>query len=221
MVTGNNLSDVRSTSSAIYNLGLGSTANVVFGGVSVNGNVSANYFIGNGSLLTGISGSVTANYYVITGNNLSDLRSTSSAVYNLGLGTTANVYFGGVSVNGTISGNYLLGKQLDVLSNVVAAATTTLNMTLGNFFDMSQDTNITTFSWTNVPASGNVFKFYLRRTKDATSTARTISWPSGMKWNYGVSPVLSSTASAIDIFTFLTTDGGTTWYGMINGQGFQ
>lgn len=249
MVTGNNLADVRSAASAVYNLGLGTTANVVFGGVSVNGTVSATLFSGSGASLTNLNASnissgtvpvarVSGSYTGITGLGTistgvwngsvvpvqyggSGAASTPSAVYNFGLGTTANVVFGTVSANGNISGNYLIGKQLDVLNSVVAASTTTLDFTYGNFFEMTQDTNISTFTWSNVPASGNVFKFYLKRIKDNTGTARTITWPASVKWAYGVSPVLSSTANSVDIFTFLTLDGGTTYYGMINGQTFQ
>ena len=42
--------------------------------------------------------------------------------------------------------------------------------------------------------------------------AYTVTWPSSVKWAGGTIPSL--TASGIDIITFLTVDGGTTWYGV-------
>jgi hypothetical protein len=41
----------------------------------------------------------------------------------------------------------------------------------------------------------------------------------GVKWSGGTEPTAMSAASAIDIFTFLTIDGGTTWYGFTGGTG--
>jgi hypothetical protein len=47
---------------------------------------------------------------------------------------------------------------------------------------------------------------------------RTITF-TGVKWSGGSDPTVMSGASAIDIFTFLTIDGGTTWYGFTGGTG--
>jgi hypothetical protein len=47
---------------------------------------------------------------------------------------------------------------------------------------------------------------------------RTITF-TGVLWNGGADPTGTSAASAIDIFTFLTINGGTTWYGFPAGLG--
>lgn len=39
-----------------------------------------------------------------------------------------------------------------------------------------------------------------------------------VKWAGASAPTLTSGAGKIDIFTFLTIDGGTTWYGFVGGQ---
>lgn len=41
----------------------------------------------------------------------------------------------------------------------------------------------------------------------------TQTWFNNTKWNYGIIPSLTS--SGTDILTFLTDDGGLTWYGVI------
>ena len=98
-------------------------------GASFNGNVSANFFIGNGSLLSGItggSGLTTANAdlrYVsfnYTGNvsingyiSANTLYGDGSNLRNLPgapTGLVTNNYWGGVSVNGNISANFYIGN---------------------------------------------------------------------------------------------------------------
>lgn len=108
-------------------------------------------------------------------------------------------------------------KQTDV----AAAATTTLDIEDGNVFKLTQNTNITTLNFNNPSPSGNACSFTIIRVKDNSGTARTIAWPAAVKWaNGGVAPVLSSSANAVDIFSFVTIDAGTTWYGFVGGVNF-
>jgi hypothetical protein len=46
--------------------------------------------------------------------------------------------------------------------------------------------------------------------QDATG-GRTITWPSGTKWPGGVAPPATTAANAIDIWSVMTYDGGSTW----------
>jgi len=41
----------------------------------------------------------------------------------------------------------------------------------------------------------------------------------GVLWPGGADPTAMSAASAVDIFTFFTINGGTTWYGFTSGTG--
>lgn len=67
----------------------------------------------------------------------------------------------------------------------------------------------TTFTITNVP-TGVAATFNLILTNGGS---KTITWPSSVKWTDGTAPDL--TASGVDVLTFLTPDGGTTWYGTV------
>jgi hypothetical protein len=87
-------------------------------GVSVLGNVTGNYFVGNGSQLTGVTASGVA-ASALTGNTLSSnvlLSSLTSlgTLANLSVSgnvTGGNVLTGGlVSATGNITGNYILGN---------------------------------------------------------------------------------------------------------------
>jgi alpha-tubulin suppressor-like RCC1 family protein len=78
---------------------------------------------------------------------------------------------------------------------------------------MTQSAN-TTVAFANT--EGNTDVVYLIRVKDATSTERTITWPSGMVWNGGNAPTLLNINDADEgqVFKLTTRDNGATWYGV-------
>jgi len=45
--------------------------------------------------------------------------------------------------------------------------------------------------------------------------ANKIQWPGNVVWSYGRPPVLTFTKDSVDIFQFLSVDGGSTWYGSL------
>tara|TARA_R110001583_G_scaffold20436_5_gene78811 strand:+ start:5066 stop:6571 length:1506 start_codon:yes stop_codon:yes gene_type:complete len=86
--------------------------------------------------------------------------------------------------------------------------------TAGNFsHDLTENTTI---SFANPAASGKVSAATLRIIQG--STARTITWNSSIKWASDTAPTLSTGDNDVDIFTFYTVDGGTTYYGAVVGQ---
>lgn len=105
-------------------------------------------------------------------------------------------------------------------ADVTAAATTTIDIVDGNVVNLAQAANITTFTWSNPSATGKACSFTLIRTKDATGTARTIAWPASVKWGGGAAPTITQTTGAVDVFTFITLNAGTTWYGFAGGLNF-
>ena len=100
---------------------------------------------------------------------------------------------------------------------VTSSATTTLDISLGNVFNLTHNTNITVLNVTNPAASGTCTSITIIRTKDVGSTARTIVWPAAFIWPGGAEPVLTQTSSAVDIITAFTTNGGTTYFAFAVG----
>jgi hypothetical protein len=96
------------------------------------------------------------------------------------------------------------------------ATSTTFNLSQGTLFRITLNTSITSLTFTNVPSSPKVFSFVLQVIADGT--ARTIAWPAAVKWPSNTAPTLTSTSGKIDTLTFLTYDGGTTWFGFIMAQ---
>jgi hypothetical protein len=105
----------------------------------------------------------------------------------------------------------------ETVAVVDASASTTLDISTGNIFDLAHDINITTLTITNPSVSGNCTSITIIRTKDNSGTTRTITWPASFKWASGVAPTLTQSANAVDIITAFTKDGGTTWFAFAAG----
>jgi coenzyme F420-reducing hydrogenase delta subunit len=100
-------------------------------------------------------------------------------------------------------------------TNATSGATETLDLTNGNVFDVTLSANCT-FTFSNPPASGTAGSFTLILRQDGTGS-RTATWPASVDWPSATAPTLSTGASDVDVFTFLTVDGGTTWLGFTAG----
>ena len=82
-----------------------------------------------------------------------------------------------------------------------------IDCSTGNYFTKAISAN-STFTFSNVPASGNTYGFVLELD---VSGDRTLTWPAAVKWAGGSAPTL--TASKTHLFSLVTVDGGTTWRG--------
>lgn len=102
-------------------------------------------------------------------------------------------------------------------SATIAAAPPATNLASGNSIDCSAGevfyktvTGNTTFSRTNVKPSGQVTNIILELTNGGNYT---VTWWSGIKWQQGAAPILTS--GGTDILGFYSYDGGTTWRGVL------
>ena len=93
-----------------------------------------------------------------------------------------------------------------------SSGTLTCDISNGLTFTTTLTENVTTFSFTNPASAGNTTEVTLLLTQD--STARTVDWGASIYWADGTEPDLS-TSDGIYLMRFLTTDGGTTWYGWV------
>jgi len=102
-------------------------------------------------------------------------------------------------------------------SPTVSGGTLTLDVELGNYFDVTLTGNVTTLNLNNALGSAAVIIVFIAR-QDATGS-RVITWPGTVNWerDTGGSPAQSSTANAVDIYKLLTVDGGTAWQGFVLG----
>ena len=165
---------------------------------------------------TTLEGPVTGN---VTGNvtGIADGLSDGLGVnYNGGwTGAGTSQITAGVVTATTFYGD---GSNLDGVSSgpvsqqavTIDGASTTIDLSNGNLIYASQSAD-TTVSFAN-SENGNV---YFVRVKDATTTARTITWPDRISWEGGSAPTLITTNSPAEgqVFLLVTRDMGVTWYG--------
>jgi hypothetical protein len=119
--------------------------------------------------------------------------------------------------NNNITNPTLTGYTEHEVSNTSATGTWTMDCGAANFFDLTLTGSIT-ISPTNVPPSTRMWAGTIAAKQDATG-GRTITWPSGTKWPGGVAPPATTTANAIDIWSLMTYDGGTSWIGSLTVKG--
>ena len=98
----------------------------------------------------------------------------------------------------------------EVFQYSTASYTQTLDLSTGTYFSFTPS-GATTVSFTNAPASGKAVGFAVEINGDGSA----ITWPSSVKWPSGVAP--TATASK-EVYAFVTTDGGTSYYGKLAGS---
>ena len=118
----------------------------------------------------------------------------------------------------SVSGEAAFGIPVETkASPTISGGSLLLNLSAATYFTVTiNDASTITFS--NPPASPKVFSFTLQTTGNGTTY--TTNFPSSVKWSGGLIPVITPTSGKIDIFTFVTHDGGTNWFGFISGQNF-
>lgn len=115
--------------------------------------------------------------------------------------------------NGVVTFDNGITEESTVVTSSSNAAT--LNMRDGTNFTHTLSENVT-YTFSNAASSGYVSSFTLKVIQD--STARTITWPGSVDWASATAPTLTTTSGGVDVFCFITYDGGTNWYGFTAGQ---
>ena len=101
-------------------------------------------------------------------------------------------------------------------SATISTGTLLLNLTGSTTFNVSLNSGITSFLVTGVPTGSSAFTLIFT----ADGTPRSVTWGTAVSWSGATAPTLTSTNGKRDVFTFLTLNGGITWYGFTGGQNF-
>jgi hypothetical protein len=109
----------------------------------------------------------------------------------------------------TLSGKTLTAPVATGLKETkVAVSGTDIDLATGNYFTKTIS-GATTFTVSNVPASGTVGAFIL----ELTNPASNVTFWATIKWAGGTAPTPTTTGR--DVFGFWTHDNGTTWNGVV------
>jgi hypothetical protein len=113
------------------------------------------------------------------------------------------------TVVGTSDTQTLTAKTLTGLRETrVAVSASDIDLATGNFFTKTIS-GATTFTISNVPASGTVGAFIL----ELTNPASNVTFWATIRWAGGTAPTPTTTGR--DVFGFFTHDNGTTWNGFL------
>jgi len=168
-----------------------------------NLDLNSNNITGTGNIdITGtlnVSGVSTLGSVETTSNGVN----VTGSVSNTGIGTTS--YLRNVTLEG-------YSEKLIEVGNTGASYTYTLAD--GNWFKATLDqTSTFTFDASNAPSQ--VYSFVIQL-KNGTGGPFSITWPASVEWSAGVTPTRTTTDGRTDIWSFITTDGGTNWLGNLN-----
>lgn len=94
----------------------------------------------------------------------------------------------------------------------ISSGAVTINLALGNMFTLLLNANVTSVSFTNVPAAGKGQGICIEIKQDATGGRTITGWPASVKWSGGAY-THTGTASSVDEVSFRTYDQGTTYRG--------
>lgn len=120
---------------------------------------------------------------------------------------------GNAAIAGTLS---VEAYDEDADQYTATTGTRALDVSLATYFYPSADlaSAAITFTFDNPATSGRVSSFTLEL---LGADGATLTWPASVVWADGAEPEWTA---GIDIVSFVTRDGGTTWLGFLGGQAF-
>ena len=98
-----------------------------------------------------------------------------------------------------------------------------IDLSTAQVFRTKLTTACTGLSVTNTPDNGNANAVGFSLLFVGDGSARTMTWNIGntaASWAGGTAPTYTSTLNKIDVYSFLSRDGGSTWLGFVGGQNF-
>jgi hypothetical protein len=196
--------DVRATVSSLSDLSVTSTAaelNILDGVTSTAAELN---------ILDGVT-STAAELNILDGVTATTAELNYLDIATLGLTAASKAVT--ADANGVVSFDNGTTEESTVVSSSSNAAT--INLRDGNVFTHTLSENVT-YTFSNPAASGRASAFILKVVQD--SSARTITWPGTVDWAAATAPTITATNAGIDVFAFITVDGGSNYYGFTLGQ---
>jgi len=205
--TGTGTTDVKVRNNAIIDGSL-SVAHV-----NVSGALTATTYT-----LESTSSNITAG--IITASNITVGTALSTLNGNVGFGT--NNPRGKLDVEGASKfktySEYV--ETLDITSGVV-----NIDLSIAQSFELTVDAAVTNFKLFNPPSGATAFT--VKITQDSTGYSvgiatfkNSLDNDIDVKFGGGVVPIVTTTAGATDIYSFMTFDSGSTLFGVVGGQNF-
>jgi hypothetical protein len=164
-------------------------ANTGAGGVTMSNTSTSQMLYNSGGVLSGATGVTT------DGKNIT---------------MTGALTLSATNISTIVSPTFQAYKERVINYGGVTSANN-INLALGNIFKITLNGS-TTFSFTNYVADASIAQPVTVVLTQGAGGSKTATFTNA-KYSEGVTPTLSTTAGQVDVLTFFTIDGGTTWYG--------
>lgn len=111
------------------------------------------------------------------------------------------------------------GSYVEKVKQENIGSSTQINLEESNVFVLTLEGDISiTIEGTSADPQGNSFTLVLEQ--DGSGN-RSITWPSTIMWSDGSEPELSKDPNMIDVYSFISYDGGSTWIGIESAKGVE
>ena len=199
--------------------------NVIINGTTI-GHTSDTDLLTLASGILTVAGEISVTTLDIGGTNVSSTAAELNILDGV-TATTAEINYLDITTLGTTEASKVVtsdangvtkfdnGIQEESTAVTSSSNAATLNLRDGSVFTHTLSEDVT-YTFSNPAASGYASSFTLKVTQD--SSARTITWPGSVDWAGGTAPTLSTGSGDVDVFVFMTVDGGTIYYGFTAGQ---
>lgn len=169
-------------------------------GGGVNNVINAGTFYN--AIVGGQNNNLAHNNSFILGSSISSVSANYTYVENLDI-KDQTVF------NGSIAEAY---SNITPVTNVVS-----INLLSGTTFNLTLTENVSSFNITNI-IENKVNSFALFVQQNATG-GKAVNWSfTGRTLKWSNVPTVTQAASAVDFYTFITNNGGSTWYGFVSDQ---
>lgn len=155
----------------------------------------------------------TTTTYGLTKPEVGASTDTWGTKINTNLDAIDDLLDGTTAINGMSGTVTFLNENAEAITSSSNAATIDLSTAANFTHTLTEDV---TYTFSNPASSGSATAFTLKVVQD--STERAITWPSSVDWAGATAPTISTGSGDTDYFVFITTDGGTTYYGFTAGQ---
>lgn len=102
------------------------------------------------------------------------------------------------------------GATKPVTALSIASGVVNIDCALGDHFTLTLSANVTSITFTNLPAAGYAKEIAVNIVQDATGS-RTVALPAAFKATGGSDTSVAAAASAYTLLTAVTFDQGTRW----------
>jgi hypothetical protein len=187
----------------------------------IDSTVSVNFGLSASSLYVSSGATFSGNFSGATGS-FSKLLSASA-----GISAAGSTFSGNVNLqDNTLSRIELLDyceRFVDLGDFTSKAAQIPIDLSTGQVFRTKLTVACTGLSVTNTPDNGNANAVGFTLLFVGDGSGRSMTWNIGSTaaaWAGGIAPTYTSTSNKIDVYSFLSRDGGSTWLGFVGGQNF-